>query len=265
MVPARATGCLAGGSDVEERSAVDIVWHESRWAPADPQRFGDRGDLGEDLRGGVPSSDDHDPLAGEHVGRVVADGVQLPAGERVLTGDVRQVGALPRAGGTDHRSGLQRACVRLHDPTLVLPADAGDADRPAHRQLVALLVSFEVVHDVACGGERLAGLGGHRPSGQRTVLGWGEHPERLPAVLPGPTRSFLFVEDDEVQACAAEEVSGGESGLASSDDDDVTHASAGSWPSSSEVSVSIRDLISSRIGRTASMPWPAGSSSFQSS
>src|SRR5699024_4462872 len=117
---------------------------------------------------------------------------------------------------------------RVHGPTLMPPADAGDADRPAHRQLVALLVSFEVVHDVACGGERLAGLGGHRQSGQTAVLGWGEHPERLPAVLPGPARSFLFVEDDEVQAGAAEEISCSESGLASSDDDDVTHARAGS-------------------------------------
>lgn len=73
-------------------------------------------------------------------------------------------------------------------------------------------------------------------------------------MLPGSSRLFLVVEDDEVQAGAAEEISRGETGLASSDDDDVTHARAGSWPSSSAVSVSIRDLISSRIGRTASMP-----------
>src|SRR5699024_4742772 len=131
---------------------VHLVGHEQRRTTRHPQGLGDCGDLGEDLRGRVPSSDDHDPSAGEHVRGVVVDGVQLPAGERVLTREVRQIGTLPRASGTDHHRGIERACVRVHDPTIILPADAGDADRPMHRQLVAFLVSLEVVHDVVGGG-----------------------------------------------------------------------------------------------------------------
>ena len=46
---------------------------------------------------------------------------------------------------------------------------------------------------------------------------------------------------------------------------DPSPAGTGLIQTSSLTSCSMRARMSSRIGRTASMPWPAGSSSFQSS
>ena len=69
------------GRGREQRTAVDVVGEEPRRPRGDPEGVGDRGDLGQDLRRGVPATDDGDPLAGELLGVAVADGVQLTAGE----------------------------------------------------------------------------------------------------------------------------------------------------------------------------------------
>lgn len=60
----------------------------------------------------------------------------------------------------------------------------------------------------------------------------------------------------------------GVSGGAGADDDDLTHVAhtvvSGFVGAISSIRPSTSFLISSRIGRTASTPWPAGSSSAQS-
>ncbi len=95
--------------------------------------------------------------------------------------------------------------------------DRFDADGAHDGELIALLVVGEVRDDMCGVRVRLARLWRHEPAGQRGVRGRGEEVEGVPGVLPGATRSLLRVEDDEVQAEAAQVVAGGEPGLAAAD------------------------------------------------
>ncbi len=81
-------------------------------------------------------------------------------------------------------------------------------------------------------------------------------------LLPDPSFSVVVVRE------LGGVESGGASGGAEADDGGLgclAHAvAAGPTGAMSAIRPSTRVLISSRMGRTASMPWPAGSSSFQS-
>lgn len=67
--PAGTTGRLAGGH-TEQHPAVDVVRHRPSRAHSGPGGLGDPGQLGQDLRCGVPSADNHDLLPPELTGEV---------------------------------------------------------------------------------------------------------------------------------------------------------------------------------------------------
>src|SRR5699024_6231319 len=58
-------GRLAGGGDIEEDSSIDVIRHEPWSALRHPQCLRHGRDFRDDLRGGVPTADDDDPLVGE--------------------------------------------------------------------------------------------------------------------------------------------------------------------------------------------------------
>ncbi len=166
-------GTAAGGGDIEQGAAVDVVRQEARWAPGRPRDIGTavQGEVGGDLGTGVAAAHHDDALPGE-VGRgAVVHGVELPTAEGAAPRDGRHEGSRPTAGGADDRAGPPGAGVGFHPELVTVMAYGLDADAALDGQLVALLVVGEIVHCVPGARVGLACLRGHEAAGQRGVLG----------------------------------------------------------------------------------------------
>ncbi len=219
VAAAGVESAAAGGGDIEQGATVDVVRQEPRRALGHPRHLdmAVQGEVGGDLRAGVPAAHHDHVLPGE-VGRTaVVHRVQMPPGEDGSAGDGGQERPRPAAGRADDRTGPPDAGIRFDQEPVCIAAYGVHTGAALDGQVVALLVVGEVVHHMPRARVRLPGLGGHEPAGQRGVLRRREQVQRVPHVLPRPARRRLRVQDHEVQTLAAQVVAGGEPCLPAAD------------------------------------------------
>lgn len=114
---------------------------------------------------------------------------------------VGDVGALPGAGGTRHRSNGQPYATHLDREPPFFSVNPFVANRSANRKLEPLLVIGEVAHYLVAGGVLLRSTG-HEPAGQRTVSGGREGKQGVPPVTLSTAGPVLRIEDGERQVGA---------------------------------------------------------------
>src|SRR5690606_37461020 len=186
---------------------------------------------------------EEEPVAGRAPGHA-------PAGQFLFPGQTEL--AVAGAGRDDHRLRAVDGAGRVGEELDVAGQVDGD----------------DVVVDHL--GAELLGLDPHVLHEDRSVDAVGEAGEVLDLGSggEGSADEDAAAEEQGIELGSGGVEGGGVSGRAGADDDDVAylaHAVASGFSGAiSAIRPSIRVLISSRMGRTASTPWPAGSSSFQS-
>jgi hypothetical protein len=169
----------------------------------------------------VTAADDDDALSGVRLGPAVRGGVQQLAVVGLHAGQLGDLRDAEQPGCGDDRSGGQLLTAgQLDDEPLGVPADCCDSEAGADRKCEVVNVLPQV------GGGLVAvrvprRVAGERQAGQGAVPGRGEQGERVVEARPRPAGLLAGLEQGEAETGGAEGVTGGESGLAGADDDDV--------------------------------------------
>src|SRR5215216_2467805 len=133
-------------------------------------------------------------------------------------GERRYPLALVRGHGHHHVLGLELALSRRDTKSPVFLPEPVHLDPSPHGQVEMCRVGLKVPRHLILGGKRVGTLRvGH--ACEPVIPSRSEKAERVPAVSPGVTNSFVSLEDHEGQPTACQMVTRREARLASADDE----------------------------------------------
>ena len=170
-----------------------------------------------DLGTGVARADDQHWAAGQLGRAAVVTRVQLSDAGVQLSGERRNDREVVSPGGQHHVAGPPAARSGHDQQVRAVSAHGLDPHAQLHGQFDLLGVAGQVVGDGVLAGVLVAPGREGQPR-QVGEAGWGEQPQRVPAVSPAAPDSRGGVQDDEVFVALGEVVAGGQAGLAGTDD-----------------------------------------------